>query len=68
MKIIFVQLKKQETYEKWIIDLKTDVNRVYSEMKDLDEKQMFSKDDEVGTVFNQIKELIYSLEQIVKDE
>lgn len=34
-------------------------------MKQLDEKQMFEKDDDVGGVFTQITDIVYSLNTIL---
>jgi|TARA_R100000479_G_scaffold172798_1_gene117812 hypothetical protein len=37
----------------------------YKTMRKLDEKQMFESDDEVGTIFNQLKSLVYELNNIL---
>ena len=55
------QLEMNELYVSWIADWKSAVFKTFSQMKMLDEKQMFEKDDEVGVVFEDMKALIESL-------
>ena len=62
-KALFIQVKKNEIYTQWIVDLQNKVDRVYTTMHDLDDRQMFSKDDEVGVVFQQMVELIDSINE-----
>jgi hypothetical protein len=38
--------------------------QLLSTLKDLDTKQMFEKDDEVGSVFDKIKEIIEAYKEI----
>ena len=38
--------------------------QLLSNLKDLDSKQMFEKDDEVGSVFDKIKEIIEAYKEI----
>ena len=38
--------------------------QLLSNLKDLDSKQMFEKDDEVGSVFDKIKEVIEAYKEI----
>lgn len=61
---INVQLKKIAKYEKWVIRVINKVDNVYSTMQSLDRREMFSKDDDVGILFEKMKETIYSLEDI----
>lgn len=62
-KALIIQVKKNEIYTQWIVELQDKVDEVYRTMTTLDEKQMFSKDDEVGSVFQQMVELIASLSE-----
>lgn len=60
-------LQKVEAYEDFI-DIEIRKNQQLLEtLKRLDAKQMFEKDDEVGSVFEQIKESIIRLKQIETD-
>ena len=63
IKAINVQLKKVQTYQAWIIDLQSKVDTVVHTMHDLDDKNMFSRDDEVGDVFQQLVQLVESLNE-----
>ncbi len=58
-----VNLDKIETYQNWILELKKDVVSTYTKLKDLDNKQMFEKDDDVGFVFSEILKLIEKLKE-----
>jgi hypothetical protein len=55
------QLAIVELYEGWISEWRAQVFKTWTHMKLLDEKEMFSKDDEVGVVFQDMKELIEEL-------
>jgi len=46
-----------------IIDTKNNINNAFEKMKELDRREMFETDDEVGQVFNQIKSTIENLNQ-----
>lgn len=56
-------LKKVETYEDYI-DLEIKKNETLLEtLHKIDSKQMFEKDDEVGSLFEQLKQTIQRLKQ-----
>lgn len=67
-KALAVQVKKNDIYAQWIVELQNKVENVYRTIHDLDDKQMFSKDDEVGSVFQQMVELIDSLNEKITKE
>ena len=52
---------QNRTYEQWVINFSERVEDTYQEMKRLDEKEMFEKDDEVGVVFTDIHSLLTDL-------
>ncbi len=58
-----INLDKIETYQNWFLDIKKEVSVTYSKLKDLDDKQMFEKDDDVGFVFSEIVKLIEKLKE-----
>lgn len=66
----FIALKKglerEQKYQKWINDFKDKTTFVYDEMKNIDDKQMFEKDDEVGVIFHGIKDIIETFKEEVK--
>ena len=47
-----------ETMENWTVQYKNLVENTYRRLKELDEKQIFEKDDEVGFVFSEMVKLI----------
>ena len=63
VKALNVQIQKVRTYTAWIVDLQNKVDGVVQTMHQLDDKQMFSKDDEVGSVFQEMVELVDSLNE-----
>jgi hypothetical protein len=67
-KALMVQVKKNDIHEQWIITLQNNVKNVYQTMHELDNKQMFIKDDEVGSVFQQMLELIDKLNTMTTNE
>ena len=54
-------LKKQELTEDWLVALENRLSNILKEVKDIDRKGMFEADDEVGTIFTQIKSMITTL-------
>jgi hypothetical protein len=67
-KALSIQVRKNEIYEQWIVELQNKVDEVQQTMTILDDRQMFSKDDEVGAVFQQIVDLVASLNEITAKE
>lgn len=62
------QLVINELYAKWIAEWRAFVFKTHAHMKLLDEKQMFEKDDEVGVVFQEMQQLIQSLNDKTEEE
>lgn len=62
------QLVKTEIYEQWISEFKRDVLKTYNTIKDIDNKQIFEKDDEVGVIFQEMVDLITVLNQRTQEE
>lgn len=54
---------KIDIYEDWIVEFKDDINEVYRELKIIDDRQIFEKDDEVGSTFSQLYSIIEKLNQ-----
>ena len=50
-----------EVLTSWISEFRADVLKTYAHMKLLDDKEMFSKDDEVGVAFKDMSDLIREL-------
>lgn len=66
------QLAINELYVNWISEWRTQVLKTWVHMRMLDDKQMFEKDDEVGIVFQDMKDLIQNLsdktEETIEEE
>ncbi len=68
-----VSLKKSfnqiDKLEDWIINYKNLVEDAYNKLKEVDNRGIFEKDDDVGFVFLDLKQIIFSLnKKIITDE
>lgn len=73
-KALSAQLKKIKTYEQlnvesdeWIESVRNAVRVTYVQMKKLDEKDIFFKDDEVGVVFSELLNLLKRLNDRIQE-
>jgi|TARA_B100000073_G_scaffold106031_1_gene85066 hypothetical protein len=66
--VIWNLFRKTELLETWVEDFTQTIESVQNELKAIDAKGAFESDDEVGSVFNQIKESINKLERLKGDE
>jgi hypothetical protein len=57
-----------EQNENRIIRLKFLSEKVYRDMKELDSKELFQKDDEVGVIFSGMVDIIKWFDEIVQNE
>lgn len=72
-KLIRILLKKQSTYEQWILEFKADLAKTLTDMQAIDkqgvfatsvnDKGVFESDDEVGQIFKQLMELVEKLNE-----
>jgi len=69
-----VQLKKIKTYEQlvvesdeWIVSVRNVVLTTYVQMKKLDDKGIFFKDDDVGVVFSELLNLLKRLNDRIEE-
>lgn len=67
-KALSAQLKRISQYElliddyyKWVLDIRTSLNSTYIKMKNVDDKSIFYKDDDVGFAFQELLQLIKSV-------
>jgi hypothetical protein len=61
--VIWNLITKTELLESWIENFINTVNKVNIDLKKLDYKGYFEADDEVGVIFNQIKNTIKQLDK-----
>jgi hypothetical protein len=58
-----LQLQKAELYESWIEEFKQDMMQTFAYIKLIDDRNIFSKDDEVGVVFQDMVNVIGKLNE-----
>ena len=63
-----INLKKIEIYESWILNYQEIVKETYLLLKEVDDKEIFEKDDEVGAVFSNVREIIQDLKEKTYEE
>ena len=60
--------RKTELLETWVEDFSNRITRVQQELKDIDSTGHFEADDEIGTIFEGIKEVINDLNNFTEGE
>jgi hypothetical protein len=65
LKKLFSQV---DILEDWIINFKKSVENTFNKLKDVDNRGIFEKDDDVGFLFSDLKQIIESLNKKVKEE
>ena len=60
--VIWNLTKKTELLETWVEDFTQTIETVQNDLEEIDAKGSFKADDEVGTIFEQIKETVNQLE------
>ena len=63
---VYNLLGKQEQLEDWVEDYINKINEVNTKIRQIDYKGYFEVDDEVGQVFEQLKEEVQSLEELTE--
>ena len=59
-------VEREETYENWIIKFRTRIEEIYAELKNIDEREIFQKDDEVGLTFSEIVKVMKEFDEEIK--
>ena len=65
---VYNLLVKQEQLEEWVEDYIDRINEVNTKIRQIDYKGYFEVDDEVGQVFEQLKQEVQSLEELTEVE
>ena len=60
--VIWNLTRKTELLETWVEDFTQTIETVQTDLEEIDTKGSFKVDDEVGTIFEQIKETVNQLE------
>ena len=66
--VIWNLTRKTELLETWIEDFTDRISRVQQELSDIDSTGHFESDDEIGTIFEGIKEVINELNDLTEGE
>jgi hypothetical protein len=59
-------VKKIEVYEEWVSYFRSEIETVNTRLKEVDDKQLFVPDDDVGFVFSEIVRIIKEFNDKVK--
>ena len=62
--VIWNLMKKTELLETWVEEFTQRIETVQTELKVIDAKGAFESDDEVGSIFEQIKEAVNQLDTL----
>ena len=66
--IIWNLFRKTELLETWVENFTQRIQTVQNDLKDIDSSGAFESDDEVGTIFKQIKETVNQLDNLKGEE
>ena len=66
--VIWNLTRKTELLETWIENFSDKVSQVQSDLNDIDSTGHFESDDEIGAIFDSIKEIINDLNNFVESE
>lgn len=53
-----INLKRLDIYEQWVVSFKDMLKDTYTRLKEIDDRHLFEKDDDVGFVFQSILDII----------
>lgn len=63
--VVFNLLRKLEFYEQNIEEFYSALSIVLHNMRALDTRQMFEEDDEVGSIFKQLSDIVFTLRPLL---
>jgi hypothetical protein len=66
--VIWNLMRKTELLETWVENFSDKITQVQQELNDIDSTGHFEADDEVGSIFDSIKEVINELNEITEGE
>ena len=66
--VIWNLMKKTELLETWVEDFTQRIETVQTDLKVIDVKGAFESDDEVGSIFKQIKDTVNQLDTLVGED
>ncbi|MBT4207361.1 hypothetical protein HOE22_03350 [Candidatus Woesearchaeota archaeon] len=66
--VIWNLFRKTELLENWVENFTQQIQIVQNQLKEVDDKGMFEADDEVGTIFKRIKQIVNELDNVKGEE
>jgi hypothetical protein len=66
--VIWNLFRKTELLETWVENFTQRIQIIQNELKDIDTSGAFEADDEVGSIFKQIKEIVNQLNNLKGEE
>ena len=66
--VIWNLIRKTELLETWVEDFSDRIAQVQQELKDIDSTGHFEADDEIGSIFDSIKEVVNELNDLTEGE
>ena len=66
--VIWNLTRKTELLETWVENFSDKISRVQQELSDIDSTGHFESDDEIGSIFDGIKEIINDLNEFTEGE
>ena len=66
--VIWNLIRKTELLETWVEEFTQRIETVQTDLKVIDAKGAFDSDDEVGSIFEQIKETVNKLDNLIGEE
>ena len=66
--VIWNLIRKTELLETWIENFSDRVSQVQSDLNDIDSTGHFESDDEIGSIFDSIKDIISDLNDFTESE
>jgi len=61
--ISFNLYRKNIIYENWTTEIRNKFDDLYTQIKNVDQREIFEKDDDVGVAFQEIKKIIEDFKQ-----
>ena len=66
--VIWNLYTKNSLYEDWILDIRNTLDEIKEGWRNIDTRQMFEKDDDVGVTFQELDDLLKKINEKVVDE
>jgi hypothetical protein len=66
IKIIKANLQKISLYEEWTVNMSDRCKQLYINMKKIDDRNLFERDDDVGTTFSDLLALVKKFDEKIE--